>query len=415
MAERERSGVIPASPDEARAAFGRVFDRQGARLCRISFFLCGDPGQAERVVAHAFAVAWRFWITQRVDDLEPFLLSEVVRLSLRETRWYRLVGRQRPTVEPALVRQLLELPSSERAAVVLRHLEGLEDAEIAEALALPSSAVVAANERGAASLADGGAAIRPAGPGDPHGDGKAAVLADHGGSGSPGDALRQSFIAAGVRAPGLAPSRGEVALLVRHSRHRRALIACVVILILALVAIVSLTLTGSSSSPSRAVVDLKSPPSSGPVGLPGSGGVSTTTTSTIPGSGSGGVGTVGPNTTSVAAQALAPAAEPPVVSECSESVNTTSDGNVSPLYCSDGGVNVLAWQAYAKLNPSVLSLARGSTSSQVLRAMCTDVGSSARASVAQEASAEALAARYNGWPFNIRDFSGASCRTRRSR
>lgn len=108
--------------------------------------------------------------------------------------------------------------------------------------------------------------------------------------------------------------------------------------------------------------------------------------------------------------ALSPASVPPVSDECSLAVTQQADGNVAPLLCPGGGVNVLAWQHYqsgfVSGHPPAWSqiMALGATASaiQVLQAMCTD-----RADIygtnPLTISAEHLAAAYYGWNFTTND------------
>src|SRR5436305_1207985 len=51
-------------------------------------------------------------------------------------------------------------------------------------------------------------------------------------------------------------------------------------------------------------------------------------------------------TTSSARAILAPATVPPVADECSLQTTDAADGNVFPLLCPAGGVNVTAWNHY---------------------------------------------------------------------
>lgn len=111
----------------------------------------------------------------------------------------------------------------------------------------------------------------------------------------------------------------------------------------------------------------------------------------------------------VAAQALAPATSQPSVPECSETVDQVTGGRLSPLFCPDGGINVLAWEALAKHEPAVMRLGPGATQSRVLAAMCADLVSSVHASVPQEMDAEELAARYNSWTVTIGQAQVLSC------
>jgi hypothetical protein len=95
---------------------------------------------------------------------------------------------------------------------------------------------------------------------------------------------------------------------------------------------------------------------------------------------------------------LAPAPSLPVAAECSLSLTTSADGNVSPLLCPDGGVNVSAWHVYATNNLLVMEQPRDATENQVVQAFCSDLAGG-HTTLTIEQSAEELAAHYNGWAF----------------
>ena len=81
------------------------------------------------------------------------------------------------------------------------------------------------------------------------------------------------------------------------------------------------------------------------------------------------------------------------------------DGNASPVYCPDGGINVQAWTYFEKLKPQVMALSPDSTVQQVEAAMCADLSDS---TVPIETSAGELAFRYYGWEFvGVSDVSTA--------
>jgi hypothetical protein len=97
--------------------------------------------------------------------------------------------------------------------------------------------------------------------------------------------------------------------------------------------------------------------------------------------------------------ALPPATVPPAagVSECSLTLQIGADGNAGPLFCADGGINVLAWSYFAKDNPLVMALSSAAVQQQVETAMCTDLKTS---TIPIETSAGQLAFRYYGWKFS---------------
>lgn len=213
--------------------------------------------------------------------------------------------------------------------------------------------------------------------------------------------------------PVSAPSATKVASVVRrrHQKHLLYLMGSLVLVVIAVVLPVSLA--GSSSPPHHVVLPAAHPNRRGTGGSPKTIHPTTTVpvTPAVPGSTTT---TISPITTTtenpaVVTHALPPAVVPPVVSECSLSVTETADGNFTPLFCNGGGINVLAWQGYAKLNPAVMSLGPGASMQQVEQAMCSDMTSSVHATAPEETNVELLAARYYGWTFSLGPFFSTSC------
>ena len=103
---------------------------------------------------------------------------------------------------------------------------------------------------------------------------------------------------------------------------------------------------------------------------------------------------------SVARQVLPPATDPPVVDLCSKPVVNTADGNVVPLQCSTGALNVQAWTYYSTISASILGLGLNPSPAQPQSAMCDDIQHNG-ASRAQEPSGYRLAKAYYGWTFDV--------------
>ncbi|HET7419962.1 MAG TPA: hypothetical protein VFL27_06240 [Candidatus Dormibacteraeota bacterium] len=106
-------------------------------------------------------------------------------------------------------------------------------------------------------------------------------------------------------------------------------------------------------------------------------------------------------------QVLSPASDLPVANLCTRSIVLTSDGNALPLTCSNGALNVRAWQYYASVSASVLGLGLVPTEGQVESAVCDDLKAN-HASRAQESNGYQLARLYYGWTFNI-DVTKLTC------
>lgn len=103
---------------------------------------------------------------------------------------------------------------------------------------------------------------------------------------------------------------------------------------------------------------------------------------------------------------LKPATLKPKIAECSQPLTYASDGNPSPVQCSNGALNVLAWNALSAIEPSVMRLGYSPTVAQVEADMCADANaanadSSAAISAPLEATAYQLSALYYGWNLNI--------------
>jgi RNA polymerase sigma-70 factor (ECF subfamily) len=165
-------------------AFRALVTAHEDRLYTIALRLLGDPRDAEEVAQDAFVRAYRAmsgYDAPRIRELRlrPWLASIVVNLSRNRRR--RLDERTPPLqLEPivdaggeaafpdggatpheqaarretirALATALVELPPGPRAAVVLRHVDGLSVVETAAALDRPEGTVKAQVSRGLAAL-----------------------------------------------------------------------------------------------------------------------------------------------------------------------------------------------------------------------------------------------------------------------
>jgi hypothetical protein len=99
---------------------------------------------------------------------------------------------------------------------------------------------------------------------------------------------------------------------------------------------------------------------------------------------------------------------------CPATLTEGNDGTITPLFCSDGSPNPAALAYYEGrndrgFNPVVLRLAPSSTQSQVESAMCADIGPGGTMGLQTEQQAYDLAARRNGWSYDINTVTNLRC------
>jgi hypothetical protein len=104
-------------------------------------------------------------------------------------------------------------------------------------------------------------------------------------------------------------------------------------------------------------------------------------------------------------EVLPPAPGPPVGGLCTEQLTSLPDGSVSPLFCSNGDVNRLAWRYFAHKDLAVMGLGIFAADTDVATAIRQDL--SGHATDAVECSAYQLASVYYGWGFAVDPTSGA--------
>jgi len=91
--------------------------------------------------------------------------------------------------------------------------------------------------------------------------------------------------------------------------------------------------------------------------------------------------------------------------ECNQSVSYGSSGQPIPLQCSNGELNVTAWNSLATIEPKVMTLGYSPTIAQVQSAICSDANaanadSSAATSNSIEEEVYQISALYYGWSFS---------------
>jgi len=143
--------------------FGQFVAARGRSLCRTAYLLTGDWQVAEDLVQEALT---RTYLRRRrlhgQDALEPYTRKVLLSLFLssRRRRWHGEVPHAQPPdqaarneVDEAIDRQglwaaLMELPSQQRAVLVLRYFEDMTEAQISAVLGCSPGAVKTHASRG---------------------------------------------------------------------------------------------------------------------------------------------------------------------------------------------------------------------------------------------------------------------------
>ncbi len=115
-----------------------------------------------------------------------------------------------------------------------------------------------------------------------------------------------------------------------------------------------------------------------------------------------------------APEVLPPAPGPPVTGLCSAQLSYGADGNVLPLFCSNGDINRLAWKYFADKRLMVMGLGIFAADTDVATAIRQDLSGQATSQV--ECSAYQLASVYYGWGFVVDPTNGVltgGCRIER--
>jgi RNA polymerase sigma-70 factor (sigma-E family) len=149
--------------------FAEFAGSRGPALVRLARGLLRDPHQAEDVVQDVLARALVHWgRVSGADDPDAYVRRMVVNAC---TSWFRRAARrefaydsgtlpERAVADPTgdvderdrIVALLRRLPTKQRAALVLRHYEGMPDAEIARLLGSSEVSVRTNAHRGMATL-----------------------------------------------------------------------------------------------------------------------------------------------------------------------------------------------------------------------------------------------------------------------
>jgi RNA polymerase sigma-70 factor (sigma-E family) len=159
--------VVVAADKEVE--FASFMSRSAPALARTAWLLCGDTHLAEELVQQALVKTYLAWPMARQG--EPLAYARRVLANLRVDRWRR---RRREVLMASdtlpdraddgqsaadqhaerdrLSRALMLLPTKQRRIVVLRHLEGLPEREVADAAGVSIGTVKSTASRGIARL-----------------------------------------------------------------------------------------------------------------------------------------------------------------------------------------------------------------------------------------------------------------------
>jgi RNA polymerase sigma-70 factor (sigma-E family) len=162
-------GDVAASPVDQRLDFEEFVALRGPALVRLARGLLRDPHLAEDVVQDVLARALLQWPrVSAARDVDAYVRRMVVNAC---TSWFRRAARRERVTDQPLVldrpegdrtdqfvdRDLLlallrRLPTKQRTVLVLRHYEGLPDADIARTLGCSEVTVRSNAHRGLARL-----------------------------------------------------------------------------------------------------------------------------------------------------------------------------------------------------------------------------------------------------------------------
>jgi RNA polymerase sigma-70 factor (sigma-E family) len=147
-----------AEPD---ADFAAYFAGRVSSVRRLAYALCGDWHTADDLVQMTFVKLYPRWQRVRGGSVDAYVRRVLVNTFLthvRKRRWEKVVAevpdspaRQVDSYED-LIQALRQLPAQQCAVVVLRHLEDLSVADVAELLQVAEGTVKSQSARGLAAL-----------------------------------------------------------------------------------------------------------------------------------------------------------------------------------------------------------------------------------------------------------------------
>ncbi len=156
--DRDRRGPdVPGYRPGSREDFDRLYSAVYPRIFRTLVAMLGDPAAAEDCTQDAWLQAFKAWSRWRRDAPAEAWVHRIainVAISYRRKERLREVGElvrrigtptqedpQEAVLEGSLVQELRRLPARQAATLVLRHLHGYTNREIAFALGVPESTI----------------------------------------------------------------------------------------------------------------------------------------------------------------------------------------------------------------------------------------------------------------------------------
>ena len=157
--------MLPDAEARSLAAFAEFFESQQRRALRLAYVMCGNPAQAEDIVAESFAKMYPAWQKGQIQEPGAYLrrtIANQVRGTWRhndverrhEARMQVMFSSEAPGFDDALAARdavsvaMASLPPKQRAVVALRYLEDLSEIETASILEVSVGTVKAHASRG---------------------------------------------------------------------------------------------------------------------------------------------------------------------------------------------------------------------------------------------------------------------------
>jgi RNA polymerase sigma-70 factor (sigma-E family) len=146
---------------EPDAEFAAYFAGRVTAVRRLAFALCGDWHTADDLVQATFIKVYPRWRRVRGGPVDAYVRKVLVNTYLTHLRKHRrervvadVPDRPAPAAETHedLGRALRDLPAQQRAVIVLRHLEDLSIADVADLLQVAEGTVKSQANRGLAAL-----------------------------------------------------------------------------------------------------------------------------------------------------------------------------------------------------------------------------------------------------------------------